>query len=150
MPKRIFEIRNFDNGIMSNPEDELDIPANSATYSLNIDPLTRGELKGVPKSSYLKRTGLHGALASAAGGLITRMSDDQDPTTLTGGETLGTLVGSGGTGASLAATLGGLSPKLAAIPGLGWLGAGVGAGLGIWSALRKKRQAKKAKKKVVK
>tara|TARA_R100000458_G_scaffold33656_1_gene30969 strand:+ start:3328 stop:3600 length:273 start_codon:yes stop_codon:yes gene_type:complete len=57
MPKRIFEIKNFDNGIMSNPEDELDIPANSATYSLNIDPLTRGELKGVPKSSYLKRTG---------------------------------------------------------------------------------------------
>ena len=53
MPKRIFEIPTFDRGIMSSPEDELDIPANAATYSLNIDPLTSGELRGVPKSNYL-------------------------------------------------------------------------------------------------
>jgi len=57
MPKRIFEIASFDRGIMSSPEDELDIPANAATYSLNIDPLTSGELRGVPKSNYLKKTG---------------------------------------------------------------------------------------------
>tara|TARA_X000001382_G_scaffold14084_2_gene9134 strand:- start:6966 stop:7244 length:279 start_codon:yes stop_codon:yes gene_type:complete len=57
MPKRIFEIPTFDRGIMSSPEDELDIPANAATYSLNIDPLTSGELRGVPKSNYLKKTG---------------------------------------------------------------------------------------------
>ena len=57
MPKRIFEIGTFNRGIMSQPEDELDIPPNAATYSLNIDPLTSGELRGVPKSNYLKRTG---------------------------------------------------------------------------------------------
>ena len=57
MPKRIFEIASFDRGIMSSPEDELDLPANAATYSLNIDPLTSGELRGVPKSNYLKKTG---------------------------------------------------------------------------------------------
>tara|TARA_R100000353_G_scaffold20620_1_gene18600 strand:+ start:2021 stop:2299 length:279 start_codon:yes stop_codon:yes gene_type:complete len=57
MPKRIFEIGTFNRGIMSQPEDELDIPPNAATYSLNIDPLTSGELRGIPKSNYLKRTG---------------------------------------------------------------------------------------------
>ena len=57
MPKRIFEIGSFNRGIMSQPEDELDIPPNAASYSLNIDPLTEGELRGVPKSNNLKKTG---------------------------------------------------------------------------------------------
>tara|TARA_R110000744_G_scaffold137058_1_gene247425 strand:+ start:50 stop:334 length:285 start_codon:yes stop_codon:yes gene_type:complete len=57
MPKQIYELRSFDRGIMSSPEDELDLPDNAATYSLNIDPLSDGELKGVPKSVYLKESG---------------------------------------------------------------------------------------------
>ena len=57
MPKRIFEIGTFNRGIMSAPDDELDIPPNAASYSLNIDPLTQGELRGVPKSNTLKKIG---------------------------------------------------------------------------------------------
>ena len=57
MPKQIFEINSFDRGIISNPDDELDIPDNAASYSLNVDPLTKGELAGIPKSTFLKRTG---------------------------------------------------------------------------------------------
>lgn len=149
----------------------LDIPGQFETTSgvrdvvtqgpSNIDLLDRGPVSpgGTPSpeninpmntANYLKRTGLHGAMAGLAGSLISKASDDQDPTTLTGGETIGQLIGSGGTGASIAAGLGSMSPKLAAIPGLGWIGAGLGAGLGIWGALRRRRDARREKKKAIK
>ena len=48
MPKQNFEIRNFNFGIVAHPDDSRDIPDNAATDSLNIEPLTRGVLKGVP------------------------------------------------------------------------------------------------------
>jgi len=64
MPKQLFEINGFHLGIMSNPEDELDTPNDSATYSLNIDPLNEGELKGIPDNEYLKYTGFKTAFSS--------------------------------------------------------------------------------------
>jgi len=57
MPKKIYEIGSFNAGIVANPNDELDIPDNAATYSLNIEPLTKGELKGIPKATFLKPSG---------------------------------------------------------------------------------------------
>lgn len=57
MPKRIYEINNFNQGIVANPNDELDTPPNSASISLNIDPLVSGELAGVPTDAYLKQSG---------------------------------------------------------------------------------------------
>ena len=57
MPKQIYEINSFSTGIVSNPKDELDIPHDAATLSLNIDPLNNGELKGIPKIQLLKTTG---------------------------------------------------------------------------------------------
>tara|TARA_R110000824_G_scaffold278458_1_gene466637 strand:- start:387 stop:659 length:273 start_codon:yes stop_codon:yes gene_type:complete len=57
MPKQIYEINSFSTGIVSNPKDELDIPHDAATLSLNIDPLNNGELKGIPKVQLLKSTG---------------------------------------------------------------------------------------------
>ena len=60
MPKRIYEISNFNAGIVANPTDILDTPPNSASISLNIDPLADGELKGVPEDSFLKESGFTG------------------------------------------------------------------------------------------
>tara|TARA_Y100001951_G_C11031573_1_gene125272 strand:+ start:59 stop:334 length:276 start_codon:yes stop_codon:yes gene_type:complete len=57
MPRQIFEINGFHLGITSNPEDELDIPNDAATISLNVDPLNEGELKGIPDNQYLKTSG---------------------------------------------------------------------------------------------
>ena len=57
MPKQNYEIKDFNSGIVSNPEDERDIPPNAASYSLNIDPLSNGVLKGMPSDEMLKRTG---------------------------------------------------------------------------------------------
>ena len=57
MPKQNFEIQSFTNGIVTNPSDELDIPDNAATYSLNIDPLTEGSLGGIPDDAALKQSG---------------------------------------------------------------------------------------------
>ena len=57
MPKQIYEISNFDAGIVANPNDELDTPPNSASVSLNIDPLVSGELAGVPTDAFLKQSG---------------------------------------------------------------------------------------------
>ena len=57
MPKRIYEIASFNSGIVANPTDELDTPPNSASISLNIDPLADGELQGVPEDSFLKQSG---------------------------------------------------------------------------------------------
>jgi len=57
MPKRIFEINTFQAGIISDPQDELDIPPSAASTSLNIDPLHSGDLKGIPEVQVLKDTG---------------------------------------------------------------------------------------------
>ena len=57
MPKLNYEIKDFNSGIVANPEDERDIPANAASYSLNIDPLSNGVLKGMSSDTLLKKTG---------------------------------------------------------------------------------------------
>lgn len=66
MPKQILEIRSFNYGIMGKPEDELDIPNDAATYSLNIDPLSDGELKGIPDCQYLKNSGFESEFSTVA------------------------------------------------------------------------------------
>ena len=60
MPKQNFEIKNFGRGIVSNPEDERDVPLDAASYSLNIDPQTNGVLKGMPADVSLKTSGFWG------------------------------------------------------------------------------------------
>jgi hypothetical protein len=57
MPKQNFEISTFTNGIISNPSDELDIPVDAATYSLNVDPQTEGSLGGISDDAFLKESG---------------------------------------------------------------------------------------------
>lgn len=57
MPKSNFEIPSFNRGIMSNPEDERDIPTDAASYSLNIDPTVNGQLAGITNDKALKLTG---------------------------------------------------------------------------------------------
>ena len=57
MPKSNFEIQSFNRGIMSNPEDERDIPTDAASYSLNIDPTVNGQLAGITNDKALKLTG---------------------------------------------------------------------------------------------
>ena len=57
MPKSNFEINKFNVGIISNPEDERDIPIEAASFSLNIDPTVNGELAGIKNDKVLKRTG---------------------------------------------------------------------------------------------
>ena len=57
MPKQIYEINSFSAGVISDPIDELDIPASAASASLNVDPLNDGELKGIPEVQVLKETG---------------------------------------------------------------------------------------------
>jgi len=48
VPKRLHEIKNFHVGTVTTPVD-TDIPEDSATYSLNIDPMAEdGVLKGIP------------------------------------------------------------------------------------------------------
>ena len=48
MPKSNYEIKNFSRGIIANPQDNLDIPDDAASYSLNIDPQLDGSLQGIP------------------------------------------------------------------------------------------------------
>jgi len=57
VPKLNYEIKDFNSGIVANPEDERDIPTNAASYSLNIDPLSNGVLKGMNSDTLLKKTG---------------------------------------------------------------------------------------------
>jgi len=57
MPKQNFEINTFNRGIIANPEDELDIPNEAATFSLNVDPLTDGSIGGIPDDVFLKVSG---------------------------------------------------------------------------------------------
>jgi|TARA_R100000482_G_C5046413_1_gene110670 hypothetical protein len=57
MPKSNFEINKFNVGIVSNPEDERDIPIEAASFSLNIDPTVNGQLAGIKNDKVLKRTG---------------------------------------------------------------------------------------------
>ena len=51
---------------MGKPEDELDIPNDAATYSLNIDPLADGELIGIPDCQYLKNSGFESEFSSVS------------------------------------------------------------------------------------
>ena len=91
--------------------------------------------------------GLTGGLgfgASLLGAGIQRWADDNDPTTLTAGELAGQGIKSAGTGASLAALAGSLAPALA-IPGIGWIGAGIGALVGLLGARRRRKKARKAR-----
>ena len=57
MPKSNYEIKNFGSGIIANPQDNLDIPDDAASYSLNIDPQVDGSLQGIPDDLTLKGTG---------------------------------------------------------------------------------------------
>jgi|TARA_R110000796_G_scaffold58309_3_gene134659 hypothetical protein len=57
VPKQNYEINTFNRGIIANPQDELDIPDEAATYSLNVDPLTDGSIGGIPDDSFLKESG---------------------------------------------------------------------------------------------
>jgi|7_EtaG_2_1085326.scaffolds.fasta_scaffold103497_2 hypothetical protein len=66
MPKQIYEINSFSTGIVNNPKDELDIPHDAATKSLNIDPLTGGELKGIPTVQILKTNGFTNEFSTVA------------------------------------------------------------------------------------
>jgi len=59
MPKQSFEIKGFSKGIVSNPEDERDVPSDAATYSLDIDPQANGVLKGMPDDAILKSAGFY-------------------------------------------------------------------------------------------
>ena len=70
-------------------------------------------------------------------------------TTLNVGETSGTLLSGGGKGAGMAATLGMLAPAMA-VPGIGWIGAGIGAAWAGLSALNKRRKARKEQKRMEK
>tara|TARA_R110000744_G_scaffold88031_1_gene171703 strand:+ start:50 stop:325 length:276 start_codon:yes stop_codon:yes gene_type:complete len=90
MPKQIFEINSFSAGIISDPVDERDIPSSAATYSLNIDPLNDGELKGIPEVQVLKETGFSdnfttvtytrpSAYIQQDQSSITQMQDDFNP-----------------------------------------------------------------------
>tara|TARA_R100000656_G_scaffold39903_2_gene33349 strand:- start:155 stop:406 length:252 start_codon:yes stop_codon:yes gene_type:complete len=48
MPRQNFEINKFSFGIVANPEDTRDVPADAASYSLNVDPLHDGNIAGIP------------------------------------------------------------------------------------------------------
>ncbi len=55
--KLIHEIKTFSLGIISKPDDERDVPDNAAKTSLNIDNLSTGELRGIPKDLFLSSSG---------------------------------------------------------------------------------------------
>lgn len=57
MPKRIKEISKFSFGIMGKPQDSRDVPDDAAKYSLNVEPLTDGEVSGIPDDQFLKYSG---------------------------------------------------------------------------------------------
>ena len=59
---------------MGKPQDERDIPDDAASNSLNIEPLTQGELMGVPDDKFLKKSGFDSDISSvyyAQGGATT-------------------------------------------------------------------------------
>ena len=49
---------------MGKPQDERDIPDDAASNSLNIEPLTQGELMGVPDDKFLKKSGFDSDISS--------------------------------------------------------------------------------------
>ena len=76
-----------------------------------------------------------GAGLGIGGAFISHKSDDLDPTTMNFGETTGKLMQGAGMGLGLSS----LAP-LAAIPGIGWIGAGVGAlGYGIHGLVQRNK-----------
>ena len=42
---------------MGKPSYSRNIPDDAATYSLNVEPLTDGEIAGIPEDQYLKPSG---------------------------------------------------------------------------------------------
>ena len=61
MPKQVAEIKTFQRGIISTPE-EADIPIDASPFSLNIEPVNvDGRLEGIPEDS----TKMAGVNASA-------------------------------------------------------------------------------------
>ena len=64
MPKQYYQISKFVYGIMGKPQDERDIPDDAASNSLNIEPLTQGELMGVPDDKFLKKSGFDSDISS--------------------------------------------------------------------------------------
>ena len=64
MPKQYYQISQFVYGIMGKPQDERDIPDDAASNSLNIEPLTQGELMGVPDDKFLKKSGFDSDISS--------------------------------------------------------------------------------------
>ena len=68
MPKQVAEIKTFQRGIVSTPE-EADIPMDASPYSLNIEPVNiDGRLEGIP----IDTTKMAGVNASA----MARINDD--------------------------------------------------------------------------
>jgi len=58
MPKELHEITKFMTGTISTPS-ETDVPDDTASYSLNLDPVAEdGVLKGVPNDAQLSSGGI--------------------------------------------------------------------------------------------
>ena len=64
MPKQYFEISKFVYGIVGKPQDSRDIPPDAASNSLNVEPLTKGEIQGIPDDRFLKRSGFVNTVSS--------------------------------------------------------------------------------------
>ena len=59
MPKSIFNIKSFHKGIETTPSEE-DIAQDTASHSLNVDPLSQdGKLASIPHDRYLRTTGFY-------------------------------------------------------------------------------------------
>ena len=73
MPKSILHIKNFNKGIETTTSEE-DISPETASHSLNIDPLAQdGKLASIPHDKFLKSTGLTDS-SVASDGAITHPS----------------------------------------------------------------------------
>jgi len=67
MPKELHEITKFMTGTISTPS-ETDVPDDTASYSLNLDPVAEdGVLKGVPNDAQLSSGGMISADSDASG-----------------------------------------------------------------------------------
>jgi hypothetical protein len=67
MPKELHEITKFMTGTITTPS-ETDVPDDTASYSLNIDPVAEdGVLKGVPNDAQLSSGGIISTNIDASG-----------------------------------------------------------------------------------
>ena len=79
MPKELKELSGFMRGTMSAPS-ESDIPDETATYSLNLDPITEvGKLKGIADDLRIKEGGQGIRKVVASYSVLPDASEDQDP-----------------------------------------------------------------------